>query len=87
MEKFLKAHGALYEQKAHRLFFFFLLEGWNRWWWMFFLLMKNTCSFKEKKTKTRKCLRLMGDVQETKMNLIDSFKMSLKDGDDGIHYI
>lgn len=40
-----------------------------------------------KKTKTRKCLRLMGDVQETKMNLIDSFKMSLKDGNDGIHYI
>lgn len=53
MEKFLKAHGALYEQKAHRLFFFFLLEGWNRWWWMFFLLMKNTCSFKEKNENTQ----------------------------------
>ena len=84
VEKFLKAHGALYEQKAH-LLLFWVVEGWNIWW-IFFFLMKNTCSFKEK-TTTRKCLRLMGDVQEAKMILIDSFKMSLKDGNDGIHYI
>ena len=32
-------------------------------------------------------LEVGGDVQETQMILIDSFKMSLKDGNDGIHYI
>ena len=85
VEKFLKAHGALYEQKAHRLFCFLFLEGWNRWWWIFFKWIPRHVHSRKK--TTRKCLRLGGDVQETKMVLIDSFEMSLKDGNDGIHYI
>lgn len=80
MEKFLKAHGALYEQKAHRLFFF--LEGWNIWWWIFFI--QKTHLFIQGNTQM---FEVDGDVQETQMILIDSFKMSLKDGNDGIHYI
>lgn len=66
----------------------FFLEGWNRWWWIFFLNEKHICSFKEKNDNTHtQMLEVGGDVQETQMILIDSFKMSLKDGNDGIHYI